>query len=226
MHEEHVRERAYWLAVNKGFLAGSIVNKQDVVRLYGTATGAELSGAGGVSAQQLFVAKTNITVSCLVMACFGEAWINVMNHDDVVAKQKDEMKLNPLELSEAENRFRYMTKGHIQEYGPISMTKTRKPAVKFTAGETHIYFHLDLRKHAPSLKTTQLFCADIKDPENWKLLNPRIVQEDNATQICVVYTSPIGGYFVAPGTYWFKFRRVSENAAGDDSATSAWVEVV
>ena len=90
----------------------------------------------------------------------------------------------------------------------------------------HIYFHLDLRKHAPSLKTTQLLCADITDPENWKLLNPRIVQEDDATQICVVYTSPMGGYFVAPGTYWFKFRRVSENAAGDDSATSAWVEVV
>ena len=29
-----VEERAYWLAVNKSFLAGSIINEQDVTRVY------------------------------------------------------------------------------------------------------------------------------------------------------------------------------------------------
>ena len=144
-------ERAYWLAVNKSFLAKAIVNQQDIVRLYGTASATDLAGVHGTRAEQLFIDKSLVTADpCLYLATHDKGWINLVNHEDVAAKQKDEMKLRPFELSEAENRFWHMTSDETMR-GPVTVTARRIPTVSFKGGHEHIYIRLDLRNEACAL---------------------------------------------------------------------------
>lgn len=219
-------ERAYWLAVNKSFVAKAIVNQQDIVRLYGTANSNDLTGVHGTRAEQLFLDKSFVTEdSCLYLAAHDQDWIHLVKHDDVVAKQKDEMKLGAFELSEAENRFWHMTSVETV-HGPVTMTARRKPTVAFKGGQEHIYIRLDLRNQSNALDTTQLLCSNIQSPDDWQLCNMHVREEEDTMQVLVVYTSTRSGEdFLGPGIYCFKFRRTSADSIGDDSLWSNWVWV-
>ena len=71
-----VEERAYWLALNKSFLAGSIINEQDITRVYNI----EDFTNGTIDSSQFASSKTIKQDPCLKRVVSKNKWISVVDH--------------------------------------------------------------------------------------------------------------------------------------------------
>ena len=210
-------ERAYWLGVNKGFLAATIVKDKDVVRVYNTS---ELD-TGDDSVANHFENKSAIKHdTCLTQVVMKRSWIKVVNHDAVTAKQGGlGMELTAWEMAEAENRYNFISNAN----APIITMDWTKPCVIFVAGKEHVHMRINRIEKG----TTQLFCASLKAlPLQWELCHHLQIQSENEhNQSAILFTSKYDRTMLMPGDYVFKTRFVSDTTIGDFSQVSATVFV-
>lgn len=206
-------ERAYWLGVNKGFLAGTIVKDKDVVRVYEPSelNADEDSGSGH------YADKAALNDSCLKQVAIGCSWINVINHDAVTEKQG--VELTSWEMSEAENRYNFMS----NVPAPVITLDWAKPWVSFMAGVEHLHLRIP-RTEAESF--TLLYVASVRDcPLQWKpCCHLEKHSEDQYAVHGILRTSVVDKNMLMPGEYIFKSRAVGETT-GDFSSVSAIVFV-
>ena len=225
-----VEERAYWLGVNKSFLAASIVNEQDVTRVY------DMSELESVSIDpQHFVPKYKIqTDRCLKRVVRNHDWITVVNHDAVTAKQNNDSQLTQREQADAINQYNSLS----NSTAPTCYNDDGTLSTRYRAGVDHIY----MRVPVPNLcSSSYLSCEPRASVElmhkvtdgPWQPWHSyHTVSADGQTMLLLLHTSKTDSkadpVALTPGTHFFKIRRVSTDGKpmGKFSPFSAPLSVV
>lgn len=225
-----VEERAYWLGVNKSFLAASIVNEQDVTRVY------DMTELASVSIDpQHFVPKDQIKRDCcLKRVVWNQDWITVVSHDAVTAKQNNDKQLTKREKADAINQYNSLA----TITAPACYDDNGTLCTRYRAGVDHIH----IRVPVPNLCTSYFGgepCASVElmhkltADGSWQTWHSyHTVSSDGQTMRLLLHTSKdseTDSVALTPGTHVFKIRRVSADdgkACGGFSARSAPLSVV
>lgn len=217
-----VEERAYWLGVNKSFLAASIVNEQDVTRVY------DMTELANVSIDPVhFVAKRDIKRDpCLKRVALQHDWISIIDHGAVTAKQKNDSQLTRRENADATNQYNCLSSIAAPAcYGSTSeclMTRYR-------AGTDHIHMRLPVPNLTNDGPRTTIQLLHKPTGGSWQTWHAyQIVSSDGVTMRFLILTSKDDPETLNPGTHIFKVRMIDSHGKplGGFSPDSAMLSVV
>jgi hypothetical protein len=217
-----VEERAYWLGVNKSFLAASIVNDQDVTRVY------DMTELATVSIDPVhFVAKANIQRDpSLKRVALQHDWISIIDHGAVTAKQKNDTQLTQREAADATNQYNCLS----TIAAPACYLSTcDRLSTRYRAGVEHIHIRLpvpNLTSDGPRATIELLHKRIGGSWQTWR--SYQIVSSDGVTMRFLVLTSKDDPEMLTPGRHIFKVRLMNSEGTplGAFSPTSAVLSVV
>ena len=225
-----LEERAYTLGVSKSMLAASIVDDQDVTRVYSSAL---FDPNESLPFQYLNPGAIH-NDRCLKNIAQQHRWMHVMHHTQTVKSMamETETELTTCEMATANNWYSFMfADGTLSARPPVTMTVKCKPMVKFRAGKDAVMFRLDLETMEDS--SVQLFVKRLAPVcSDWiPIIYQFKCEFENRTHVEIA-TTHTGGFpndrRLGRGEFIFKARRVSDTSSSvlECSPESATVFVV